>query len=267
MHSIGCVSFLNSKPLIEALLHVPDVSIRFAVPSHLLDLVEAGTVSTALLSVVDYQLTMVPLTLVPAGMIGCDGPTLTVRFFSRVPIEKIRVLHGDTDSHTSIILARIILREQYGIDPEVVPFQRSQAKPADIEAMLLIGDKVVNAAPDARVYSHGLDLGEAWHRLTGLPFVFAMWMIRKDAVAAGGRDIARLLADARRRGADLTESLLDRYCTQTGWPRDLARQYFTTYLQYEVTPRARQGLANFFEMAQRQKLIPDARPLEYLELS
>ena len=63
------------------------------------------------------------------------------------------------------------------------------------ETMLLIGDKVVNAAPDATVYPHQLDLGEQWKALTGLLFVFAMWMMRRDAVDL---ELARLLAEARR---------------------------------------------------------------------
>ena len=66
-----------------------DVRVHFAVPSKLMGLVESGAVSTALMSVVDYQ-GMGPreLVFVPAGMIGCDGPTLTVRIFSRVPAER-----------------------------------------------------------------------------------------------------------------------------------------------------------------------------------
>ena len=109
MHSLGCVSFLNSKPLIDPVLGRPDVRVLFDVPARLLGLVESGAVTAALLSVVDFQTASADLLLLPVGMIGCDGPTLTVRIYSRVPIHQIRDLHGDTDSHTSIILAQVIL--------------------------------------------------------------------------------------------------------------------------------------------------------------
>src|SRR5438045_511103 len=114
MFRIGCVSFLNSKPLIDPLVSAhggkehSDVDVHFAVPSQLLGLLQSGSVSTALMSVVDYHAANV--VLLPAGMIGCDGPTLTVRIYSRVPAEKITLVHGDTDSHTSVILAQVILR-------------------------------------------------------------------------------------------------------------------------------------------------------------
>jgi chorismate dehydratase len=261
-HQVGCVSFLNSKPLIDPLLENPSVQVHFAVPSKLLDLVSAGRVSTALMSVVDFQQSPQDLLLVPAGMIGCDGPTLTVRVFSRVPPRDIRTVHGDTDSHTSVILAQLILRERYGVAAPLVPFPNAAAAAEQPETMLLIGDKVVNAAPDPEVYRHQLDLGEEWKQLTGLPFVFAMWMMRRDML---DRPLAGLLADARRRGAEMTDALVARHAGEKRWPPDLARRYFTEYLRYEVTERARRGLAAFFEAAARHHLLPARRPIVYLE--
>ena len=268
MHTLGCVSFLNSKPLIDPVLGRPDVRVTFDVPARLLGLVESGAVTAALMSVVDFQTAATDLVLLPVGMIGCDGPTLTVRIYSRVPISQITALHADTDSHTSVILGQVILRQRYGLRSPVVPLTAREGEHPDggPESMLLIGDKVVNASPNAAVYPHQLDLGEAWKELTGLPFVFAMWMIRRDRVAREGVAMARILDEARRRGAALTDQLLDRYTTEKGWPRDLARRYFTEYLRYEVTPAARQGLARFFELAHAQGLLPQRRPVEFFEL-
>ena len=267
VHSLGCVSFLNSKPLIDSVVGVEGVRVEFAVPAELLGLFEKGLVSAALMSVVDYQASATELLLLPAGMIGSDGPTLTVRIYSRVPAGEIRVLHGDTDSHTSVILAQVILRERYGVVAEVVPLKaREGVHAGGGEAMLLIGDKVINASPDAGDYPYQLDLGEEWKALTGLPFVFAMWMIRRDRVAAEGAAIARILDGARREGEGRTEVLLDRYAAEKGWPRELARKYFTEYLRYEVTAEARAGLARFFEMAGRLGLLEIRRQVAYFEI-
>jgi len=269
MHHLACVSFLNSKPLIDPLVNRADVTVHFAVPSALLPIVESAApprASTGLLSLVDYQLASTDLLLVPAGMIGSDGPTFTVRLYSQVPPEKIHTVFGDTDSHTSVLLAQLILRERFNIAAPLLPLTDSPK--THPETMLLIGDKVVNAAPDPHLYPHQLDLGEQWKSLTGLPFVFAMWMMRKDHATAHPEEalaLARLLADARRRGADLTEDLLDRYAAEKRWPRDLARKYFTEYLRYQVTPEARQGLALFFHLAQKHNLLPLRRPPQYLE--
>jgi len=275
VRSIGCVSFLNSKPLIDQVVHGPardEADVQFAVPSRLLELFETGEISTALMSIVDYQASREDLLLVPAGMIGCDGHTFTVRIFSKVPPEKIRAVYGDTDSHTSVLLGQVILRERYGVTAPMLPLEAREGVHLGStapETILLIGDKVVNASPSDAAYPYQLDLGEEWKQLTGLPFVFAMWMMRREAVEAdrpAADVVTRLLAEARRRGSEMTEELLDRYAAEKGWPRDLARRYFTEYLRYEVTPRAREGLAKFFETAARLGLLKLRREVAYLEV-
>ena len=219
--------------------------------------------------------------------IGCDGPTLTVRIFSQVPPHRITHLYADTDSHTSVILAQLILRERFGCAPQVIPFKATEGehkgitsqttptpRPADTspgsaehhEAMLLIGDKVVNASPPQHEYVFQLDLGEQWKVLTGLPFVFAMWMIRRDYPAAAARDLAGLLTEAQRRGAAMTDELLNRYAAEKQWPRELARRYFTEYLKYEVTPAFRAGVEKFFELCGKHKLLNLQRRPEYIAL-
>lgn len=269
MHHLACVSFLNSKPLIDPVLSNPGVRVHFAVPADLLAFFDAGTVSAALMSVVDFQTAAAEPLLLPAGMIGCDGPTLTVRIYSRVPPSQIKTLHGDMDSHTSLILAQLILRLRHGAAPQLLPLNaRENIHPQGAqgpESMLLIGDKVVNASPDSAAYPHQLDLGEEWKKLTGLPFIFAMWMIRKDRIPAEGAAIAQILTAARIAGTAQTEHLLTRYAAEKSWPRDLARQYFTQYLRYEVTPAAREGLQRFFDLAAGCGLLQMRRPIAYFE--
>ncbi len=305
---IGCVSYLNARPLIEPILARRDVEVAFAVPAQLLPLLNAGTVTAGLLPIVDYQTSPAELVLVPAGVISSDGPTLTVRIFSRVPPEQITRLHADTDSHTSVILAQLILRRRYRQWPQIVPLKgyRGTARPgrqpknlpiaqlntdvgpdpsgraglnsgqpkprltvtgtgADAPmALLLIGDKVVNAAPDRAVYRWQLDLGEQWKQLTRLPFVFAMWMMR---AASPDVELGRLLAEARRQGQQMVEPLVARYAPACRWPTDLARRYFTEYLQYEVTPCCRSAVELFFRLADEEGLLPLRRSVQYLELA
>lgn len=259
---IGCVSYLNSKPLIEPLVHNSRVNVHFAVPAALLELIETRQVQAALLPIVDYQKSREPLLLVPAGAIGSDGPTYTVRIFSPVPPTEIHTLYADIESHTSVILAQVILRERFNVRPRALPFPAGTATPSVKagEAYLYIGDKVVNAAPPQEQFPHQLDLGEQWKMLTGLPFVFAMWMMRADGASA---ELAELLAAAQRTGANLTDALVERYAATTRWPKDLARQYFTHYLKYEVSPASRQGVARFFALAARHDLLPAQRPITY----
>src|SRR5688500_16289791 len=104
MLRLSAVSFFNTATLIYGLDRDPSLTLRLAVPSALLNDLTHDRADVALLPVIDYQRAE-GLRIVPAGGIGCDGPTLTVRLFSRTPIEQTTTLAVDPDSHTSVVLA------------------------------------------------------------------------------------------------------------------------------------------------------------------
>ena len=251
---VGSVSYLNAKPLLYGLEHDAGVGLHLHVPSGLLGGLEAGLFDVALLPVIDYQ-RMAGLKVVPSGGIGCDGPTLTVRIFSPEPVERIRTLACDTDSHTSVALARVILAERYGLRPEFVALASEPA--AGRTPRLLIGDKVVCEEPAGM--PHQLDLGAAWKELTGLPFVFAVWTAR-GGVDLG--DLPRRLERAKREGMAHLPEIVARHAVPRGWPAALARQYMTDYLKYDIGPSHLAAIGVFHELAAKHGLIPTPpRPL------
>jgi len=237
--------------------------VRYDVPARLLADLEAGEVDIALCPVIDYHRAARLLSIVPAGGIGCDGPTLTVRLFSRVPIERITTVHADSDSHTSVALMRVVLAELHGLHPSLVSFHaREHVAEHRItetpETMLLIGDKVVTDSPLAVTYPYQLDLGEAWHELTGLPFVFAVWMAERGAALG---DVPERLASIRQSNARRIEVLVDRHAARHGWPRELAGEYLGRILRYDVGARELEAIQRFGELAAKHGLIQEARPL------
>ena len=279
--------------MVEGLQRVRGFELDAAVPARLIEML-VGTsgsphaesnplgprVDIALISIIDAAASPVPLCLVPAGMIGCDGPTLTVRLFSRVPFDRVTRLHADTDSHTSVALSRVLLAQKFGVRPEVVPFDAREMVPseggpeaddsADVdgawpETLLLIGDKVVSDSPPAIRYPHQLDLGEAWKDLTGLPFAYAVWACRAAArdrpVVA---DAALVLARQRRRTAARLDWIVERRSADLRWPADLARKYFGELLRFEVTPDVRTAAQRFIDAASDEGIVP-ATTLRWLD--
>ncbi len=264
---LGVVSFLNTLPLIDGLERLTDVVLLQSVPSLLLDQLTSGAVDVALCSSIDYQRSPDPLAILPAGLLGCDGPTLTVRLYSAHPIKEIRRVYCDTDSHTSIALLRILLKEVHGIEPELIDYDAREHvagnKPIDWpETMLLIGDKVVTDSPPAVRYPHQLDLGAEWVRYTGLPFVFALWMARQDADREAMCAANAILDHQRRHNLQRIDLMIHHKAGPRKWPNDLARDYLKQHIAYEFTERRRAGLELFFEKAHVHGLIPHRRPLE-----
>ena len=266
---LGVVSFLNTLPLIDGLENLADVAMRFSVPSLLLDSLVRDEVDLALCSSIDYQRSPDPLVIVPAGLLGSDGPTLTVRLYSTEPIERIREVYCDTDSHTSIALLRMVLREQHDLEPRLIDYDahRHVAENRRVEfpqAMLLIGDKVVCDAPAADRYPHQLDLGQAWREMTGLPFVFAAWMAKSSADHRRLRAAGAILDRQRRHNRERIGSIIARHAQTRGWPAFQAREYLTQRLTFEFTDSHRAGLELFFHKARDHKLIDSVRPLEFV---
>lgn len=257
---VAAVRYLNTAPLIDGLEVLEGLEVLPSVPSAIAGMVRDGRADIGLASIVDAlapDVGATPLALLPVGMIGCDGPTLTVRLYSRVPFGRVGTLHADVESHTSVVLARLLLARRFGARAELAEFSRGAGEASWPDTLLLIGDKVVTAAPPAGTYAHELDLGEEWHAWTGLPFVYAMWMCR--AAEAGSASIARgaaLLDRQRRHNAMRLDALIARRAVLAGWQADVARHYVRSLLRYEVTDRARAGVERFFSEAGALGLLP-----------
>ena len=254
---IGCVSYLNAKPLIFGLDEAKDLKLLLDVPSRLLSGLLEDRFDVALLPVIDYQ-RMPGLRLVLSGGIGCDGHTLTVRIFSRRPVQEIHTLACDTDSHTSIALARIVLAEKYGIQPAMENLLDRQFQPA--EARLLIGDKVVCEEPPG--FEHQLDLGAAWKEMTGLPFVFAVWMAR-EGVPLG--TLPERLKRSKRQGLEHLAEIVEKHAVPRGWPAGIAMQYLGDYLKYDVGQKQLEAIRLFHQLAAKYQIIEAPRELRIYE--
>lgn len=248
--ALGVVSYLNALPLYHSLLGDDRFAIAPHVPSRLAAALLDGSCDCAMVPVVDYFRRRVDLVPVSNGCIASDGETLTVRVFSRMPPERLDRLVVDGDSHTSIILARLIWRELYGKTLELLA-----ARPGEpwgqAEAVLLIGDKVVCSRP--RGFGFEVDLGAAWKHLTGLPFVFAAWygLRGKDHGA-----LSTALETARDRGVADAREIALRHAAGHGWPESIAVEYLCHTLKYTRTPAMTQATERFFTLASQHGYLP-----------
>ena len=252
---VGCVSYLNARPLVWGLDDDPGIRMIYVVPASLLGLLQSGACDVALLPAIDYQ-RMEDLTIVPGSCIGADGHVHTVRLFSRVPVPRIRRLYADVESHTSVALCRILLKHVYHLEPEFVADEN-----ADVDARLLIGDKVVCRPPADHPWQ--MDLADEWKQWTGLPFVFAAWMARRDARLY---DLPARLEAAMCEGLRHVEQIVQRDAIGRGWPATIAAEYLTRMLKFPLdlgtaSPQ-RRAMELFHRQAWEMGLISHCRGLE-----
>ena len=259
--TVAAVSFLNARPLIEGLDEEPGVHLVTDVPSRLLETLIEDRASVALCPVIDFQLSPKELSIVSAGAIGSDGPTLTVRVFSRVPMDEVVVVHTDGDSHTSVALLAVVFDELYGRVPEITTLGSTDVNGSDSppNTVLLIGDKVVRNQPDPALYPHQIDLGEVWRRMTGLPFVFACWMARADHELG---DLPDILNRHRELNRVRTAEIAAAHAGASGWPEELAAEYLGEILRYEIGSRELEAIELFWKLCHELGLIDRLRPMK-----
>jgi chorismate dehydratase len=129
----------------------------------------------------------------------------------------------------------------------------------EVDALLVIGDKAVASTPHHESYPHELDLGEAWRTISGLPFVFATWMTRRDVDLEGLPQLLRHRRDLNRsRIHDITR----RYAHAHGWTVDLAEHYLGSLLRFDLGQRELKAISVFWERCHVLGLIDEVRPLE-----
>jgi chorismate dehydratase len=250
---LGVVKFLNARPLIDGLDTLPDVSCVFDVPSALPDYLARGDVDAALIPVIDVLRDHERYTVVSDACIACDGPTMTVRVFSRMPPDRILSLAADTDSHTSVALARVLWRELFGRDLDIRPLDAVADQPTT-DGILLIGDKVVD--PHRVWFGYEIDLGAAWKELTGLPFVFALWARRSDADPTRLEQLDLILRAARDRGVARAAHIAATHGAARGWPQVQAERYLTDFLRFRLEPRFFDGINHFARLCAVSDLVP-----------
>jgi len=257
--NIGAVSFLNARPPIHGLGDEPRVRLTLDVPAELGRRLLAGELHAALVPTIDIARAGWQV-IEPGGCIASDDETLTVRVFSRRPIEQLQSLAVDADSHSSVALARIVLGRRLGRKLRLAPMDMraalAGAPDALPEAALLIGDKVVAAGPNdpASPWPVQLDLGRAWRELTGLPFVFAAWAAPPGAALG---QLPELLAASKAAGLADRERIARDCGPILGWPVELARAYLTRHLAFDLTERRRAGMRRFFQIAAEEGLLAD----------
>ena len=263
-YTVAAVSFLNARPLIDGLESEGSVRLISDVPSRLLATLLEDRATVALCPVIDFQLSPIELSIIPAGAIGCDGCTLTVRVFSRSPLDETTLIHTDGDSHTSVALLSVVFKELYGRVPEIRDLVSSDVNgsAAPPETVLLIGDKVVRNRPDPALYPHQLDLGEAWRAMTGLPFVFACWMARAED---GLGDLPRVLDRCRERNRDRINQIAADHAPASGWPEDLAAEYLGEILRDDLGPRQMEAIEVFWSRCHELDLIDHLRRVRLYE--
>jgi chorismate dehydratase len=247
---VCAVSYLNTVPLVYGFERRSDLGAMFelsyALPSVCARQMAVGEADIGILPVI--EMARQKLDYFPDTGIACHGPVRTILLVSKVPFREIRTLAVDAGSRTSVMLARVILAERFGAEPQVF------AQPADLtemlggaDAALIIGDAALRIDPATLPFEY-LDLGSEWTAMTGLPMVFAVWSCRAELIR---EPFARAFRESCRYGLEHVEEIVREQAPLRGVSEELARAYLTRHIVFELGDKDREGMRLYLQHAQR----------------
>jgi chorismate dehydratase len=243
---VGSVRYLNAVPLTRGL----EEEVVFAVPSALASMLQRNELDAALVSVTEALLND-RYDILDGVAIASLGEVTSVFLAHRRPLSEMREVFCDTASLTSVNLLRVLLAER-GLKPAFKPLTSYESATLPDYA-LIIGDPALDfsRAPHA----HEIwDLGAAWFEMTKLPFVYAVWALRRGLENSALR---RQLREARQFGLDTLDSIIR---SRTDYDYDFRKDYLSWHIHYHLGADEKRGLACFVELLRKHGLGPVYEP-------
>ncbi|MER3523941.1 MAG: hypothetical protein C4326_07705 [Ignavibacteria bacterium] len=250
---LGIPTHLSTRPLTDPLRNSKAVTLMKDLRPSLARQLRERELHAALISPLDYAKESSDYCLVPDVAVASGGNgSIVVRF--REGLQHIKTLAVDPEFPAEILLTKIILAEEFDIEPTILPLQ------ATVEAMLEKADAALLTG-DAAFYQWGvsenvIDIVEEWNEMTSLPYVHALWCGWADQLSP--KDI-ELLQTARKKGVEGLADIAKDY----GKEQRRSVQEFLESFTYDLTPEVREALAEFLRYLYYHGVMPDIADLNF----
>jgi chorismate dehydratase len=287
---ISIVEFLNTAPLVWGFTDGPQAGkydLMFAVPSQCAEDLRAGRADVGIIPSIEYQ-RMEDVVALPGMAIASKQEVRSLLVVSKVPIEMAKSFALDTNSRSSVGLARILSRRHWNIDPEFIDMPPDPDKMlARADAALVIGDPALRLrlkvdALQAKVPQgedcgccggedeqpiKGIetlfvyDIAQQWREMTGLPSVLAIWVARRGVVTP------EMVADfqaSREYGLARIGEIAEGAALKLELPPRELERYLTENINFSLDEENLAGLRRYYEECASAGLIPRARELEFV---
>ena len=243
---IGSVQYLNAVPLTRGI----EGEILFATPARLAEMLRRDELDAALVSLTEVLLND-RYDILDGIAIASLGEVYSVLLAHQKPLETVKEIFCDPASLTSVNLLKVLLAER-GLKPEFKPLE-NYAAASGKDFVLLIGDRAIDFQR-ARHAHEIFDLGAAWTEMTNLPFVYAVWALRRGIE---NKELRRELRGAKRFGMDTLDGIIE---TREEYDKDFRRDYFEWNIQYHLGDDEKRAITKFIELLRKHGLGPVFEP-------
>jgi len=206
-----------------------------------------------LLPPLDFARESSQMKVIPGIAISSDGTNDVVVLHFREGIHDIRTMAANPAFASEIVLARIILAEEFEHAPAIVPSAGSiEEMLAKADSALLVGDMALNSS---QTHPNRLNIVEAWHEMTRLPYVHALWAGREGSFSK--EETAELQKVKTGTGDEIR-----RIAKQRGAQGELVEEHLYNF-QFDFTDDVENAVIEFFRYAYYHGILPDIPELSY----
>ncbi|MBU6157760.1 MAG: menaquinone biosynthesis protein [Bacteroidetes bacterium] len=235
---IGAVTYLNTKPLIYGMQQesfLKDHELILSYPARLAEMLKKGELDVALVPVAILP-ELPEYHIVSDYCIASDFEVASVCLFSEKPLSEIKKVYLDYQSRTSVALLKILFKEHWKQEVEWLAATNESYidKIQGDTAGLIIGDRALQFH-DRFAYRH--DLATAWRAMTGLPFVFAVWVSLREM----DKEWIDLFNQVNQLGQQFIETIIQ----LQAYPHFDLGKYYKNCIAYRLTPDYLKGMGLF----------------------
>ena len=238
--------YLNAAPLTRDL----GGQLRFATPAKLAEMLRRDELDAALVSITEVLLND-RYDILDGIAIASLGEVYSVFLAHKKPLAEMTEVFCDTASLTSVNLLKVLLAEKK-LFPNFVPLENYSVA-AEQDFVLLIGDRAIEFQRQSHPHQI-FDLGTAWLELTNLPFVFAVWALRRGVE---NTELRFELKAAKNFGLETLDYLIE---TRPEFDAQFRRDYFEWHIHYHLAADEKRGIAKFCELLRKHNLGPVFEP-------
>ena len=227
------------------------------VPRELGRLAAKGELAAGLLPAVDYFRLSDAFERLGRFGVAVRGRARSVLLFSRRPIRQLdgAAIAVTEETSTTAVLLRLLLEQRYGLTPasylRVAGVPTADAGP---DALLLIGDAALRFRQTNRAYPFEIDVAFEWWLWQHLPFVFAVWAVRKDAGAEEKRHLELALTKSLGVNGRQLDAIAAERAADLVVPAAELAAYLARFI-YRLGPQEEAGLAKFQELVHAHRLL------------
>ncbi|WP_051012462.1 menaquinone biosynthetic enzyme MqnA/MqnD family protein [Desulfobacula toluolica] len=269
---MGKISYINASPVYYGLDHglLPHwLAMISDVPSVLNRKIITGQIEVSPISAAFYAMHHRELLLLPDLSISCHGRVLSVILASNYAIDDLegkKVMFTRESASAASFMKMIFNQRKVSPVYEIGSVNNCRMVSESVDAALVIGDAALRQPWD-QVFEYTIDLGQLWFEMTQLPFVFAVWVVRRSFAQKYPflvKDIHQLLLESKKQGYQHMDEVVEAGKTKLNLERSIIKEYFDL-LYCDLDDKKIKAMQMFFNSLLDQGILKEKTDIRFFK--